>query len=55
MDRPTKCRDNLITQLREKYLSVLNEPVPPKLAALVEKLKEIERAQKSDDPDAEDR
>ena len=55
MDKPTKSRKYLIAELRKKYLSVLNEPVPPKLAELVGKLREIERAQKSDDPDAQDR
>lgn len=49
MERPTKCRDNVIAKLREEYLSVLNEPVPPRIIALVEKLRELERAKKPDD------
>ena len=49
MERPTKCRDNLIAKLREEYLSVLNEPVPPRIIALVEKLREAECGKKPDD------
>jgi len=42
-------RHEYCAYLRNKYLSVLNEPVPPRLKALVEKLRDVEEAKKSKD------
>jgi hypothetical protein len=49
VDRPTKKRDEFSAQQREKYLSVLREPIPPNLKALVEKLRDMERAKNTPD------
>lgn len=46
MGKPTKQSQDMLNQLRQKYLKVLNEPVPPNLMTLVERLKEMERLKK---------
>lgn len=46
MDRPNKRKDEITSQLRERYLSVLKEPIPPNLVALVQRLRERERVKK---------
>ena len=54
MDRPNKRKDEITSQLRERFLSVLKEPIPPNLVALVERLREHERVKKrASDADAE--
>lgn len=45
MNRPTKRHGEFVTQLQEKSVDVLNEPIPPQLSALVEKLRERDRAE----------
>jgi len=49
MDKPTKHSQDMLNQLRQKYLRVLNEPIPPNLMALVERLREMERLKKESD------
>lgn len=54
MDWSNKRKGEITSQLRERYLSVLKEPIPPNLVALVERLRERERVKKSaSDADAE--
>ena len=55
MDQRKKRYGDFRAQLREMYLSVLSEPIPPNLIALVERLREIERQnteEKGGDDDA---
>lgn len=43
LEKPIKPNERLHAELREQYASVLLEPIPPRLKALVEKMRELER------------
>lgn len=55
MDRPTKHSEDVCDQLRKQYLRVLSEPIPPRLRALVEQLRELERRESIEKRDDDER
>ncbi|MEL7112053.1 MAG: hypothetical protein AAGK93_03800 [Pseudomonadota bacterium] len=43
MDEDTKKRDMNVAALRDHYMRSLSEPIPPRLKALIELLREAEK------------